>query len=134
VLSGQSSGRRRTDGIAPSAVRRDVRAQTRRWPSGRKARPATAPRSASTCARRGSRTASKTNWRLASRFGSFDAEALFFGHQPNDHSSHDYERFVYRALGDDLRDGDVADGASPVKSAADAFRDLPRLDAIWGSS
>ncbi len=60
--------------------------------------------------------------RLASRFGSFDAEALFFGHQPNYHSSEDYERFVYRALADDLREAEVPDGASPVKSAAEVFR------------
>jgi hypothetical protein len=60
--------------------------------------------------------------RLASRFGSFDAEALFFGHQPSHPSGDDYERFVYRELADDLREAEVPDGASPVKSAADVFR------------
>jgi hypothetical protein len=60
--------------------------------------------------------------RLASRFGSFDAAALFFGHQPKYHSSDDYERFVYQSLKDDLREAEVPDGASPVKSAAEVFR------------
>ncbi len=60
--------------------------------------------------------------RLASRFGSFNAEALFFGHQPNYHSSDDYERFVYQSLTDDLREAEVPEGASPVKSAAEVFR------------
>lgn len=59
---------------------------------------------------------------LASRFGSFDAEALFFGHQPNYRSSEDYERWVYQALADDLREAEVPDGASPMKSAAEVFR------------
>ena len=59
---------------------------------------------------------------LASRFGSFDAEALFFGHQPNYNSSEDYERFVYQELADDLREAEVPDGASPVKSASEVFR------------
>ncbi len=59
---------------------------------------------------------------LASRFGSFDAEALFFGHQPNYHSSSDYEGFVYQELADDLREAEVPEGASPVKSAAEVFR------------
>jgi hypothetical protein len=60
--------------------------------------------------------------RLASRFGSFDAEALFFGHLPNYRSSEDYERLVYQALADDLREAEVPDSASPVKSAAEVFR------------
>ena len=60
--------------------------------------------------------------RLASRFGSFDAEALFFGHQPSYRCSDDYERFVYQSLSDDLREAEVPDGASPVKSAAQVFR------------
>jgi uncharacterized NAD(P)/FAD-binding protein YdhS len=59
---------------------------------------------------------------LSARFGSFDAEALFFGHQPKYRCSHDYERFVYQSLADDLRDAEVPDGASPVKSAAQVFR------------
>ena len=60
--------------------------------------------------------------RLAARFGSFDAEALFFGHQPKYRCSDDYERFVYQSLADDLREAEVPDGASPVKSAAQVFR------------
>ncbi len=60
--------------------------------------------------------------RLSSRFGSFDAEALFFGHQPKYRSRDDYERFVYQSLKDDLREAEVPDGASPVKSAAEVFR------------
>ena len=60
--------------------------------------------------------------RLAARFGSFDAEALFFGHQPKYGCSDDYERFVYQSLADDLREAEVPDGASPVKSAAQVFR------------
>ena len=60
--------------------------------------------------------------RLAERFGSFDAEALFFGHQPKYGCSDDYEGFVYQSLSDDLREAEVPDGASPVKSAAQVFR------------
>jgi uncharacterized NAD(P)/FAD-binding protein YdhS len=60
--------------------------------------------------------------RLAARFGSFDAEALFFGRQPKFGCSDDYERFVYHSLADDLREAEVPNGASPVKSAAEVFR------------
>jgi hypothetical protein len=60
--------------------------------------------------------------RLASRFGSFDPAALFFGRQPKYACSEDYERFVYQALTDDLREAEVPNGASPVKSAAEVFR------------
>jgi hypothetical protein len=60
--------------------------------------------------------------RLAARFGSFDAEALFFGHERSYHCSDDYERFVYQSLADDLREAEVPDGASPIKSAAEVFR------------
>jgi len=60
--------------------------------------------------------------RLASLFGGFDAEALFFGAQPSYQSSDDYERFVYQALADDLCEAEVPDGRSPVKSAAWVFR------------
>ena len=60
--------------------------------------------------------------RLAERFGSFDAEGLFFGHQPKYSCSDDYERFVYQSLADDLREAEVPDGASPVKSASQVFR------------
>ncbi len=60
--------------------------------------------------------------RLAARFGPFDAEALFFGHPAKYDCTDDYERFVYRALVDDLREAEVPDGASPVKSASEVFR------------
>ena len=60
--------------------------------------------------------------RLASSFGSFDAEALFFGSQSSYQSSDDYERFVYQALVDDLREAEVPGGRSPIKSAAWVFR------------
>jgi len=59
---------------------------------------------------------------LGERFGSFDAEALFFGHQPRYGCDGDYEQFVYQSLADDLREAEVPDGASPVKSAAQVFR------------
>jgi FAD-NAD(P)-binding len=68
--------------------------------------------------------------RLAARFGSFDAEELFFGRQPKYHSSDDYESFVYQSLVDDLRESEVPDGASPVKSASQVlriFRDKMRV-------
>ena len=60
--------------------------------------------------------------RVAARFGSFDPEALLFGHQPNYSCSADYQQFVYQSLADDLREAEVPDGASPVKSAAEVFR------------
>jgi hypothetical protein len=60
--------------------------------------------------------------RLASIFGDFDAEALFFGNEPSYRSSDDYETFVYQSLADDLREAEVPDGRSPVKSAAWVFR------------
>ncbi len=60
--------------------------------------------------------------RLRDRFGRFDPRELFFGHQPMYHSSGDYERYVYGALADDLREAEVPDGASPVKSAAEVLR------------
>ena len=60
--------------------------------------------------------------RLAARFGSFDAEALFFGRQPKYSCSEDYEQFMYESLTDDLREAEVPDGASPVKSAAQVWR------------
>ena len=60
--------------------------------------------------------------RLAGRFGSFDAEELFFGRQPKYRSSDDYERFVYQSLADDLREAEVPDGASPTKSAGQVIR------------
>jgi hypothetical protein len=59
---------------------------------------------------------------LAARFGAFDPEALFFGHQPKYGCSDDYERFVYESFTDDLREAEVPDGASPVKSAGQVFR------------
>jgi hypothetical protein len=59
---------------------------------------------------------------LAARLGSFSAEGLFFGHQPKYDCSDDYERFVYQELTDDLREAQVPDGASPVKSAGQVLR------------
>lgn len=59
---------------------------------------------------------------LASRYGTFDAEAFFFGRQPRYGCSEDYEQFVYQSLADDLREAEVPNGASPVKSAAEVFR------------
>lgn len=60
--------------------------------------------------------------RLRGAYGHFDAEALFFGHQPSYRSSKDYERYVYDALADDLREAEVPNGASPVKAASEVFR------------
>ena len=60
--------------------------------------------------------------RLAQRYGSFDAEGLFLGRQPRYGCGDDYEQFVYESLADDLREAEVPDGASPVKSASDVFR------------
>ncbi len=59
---------------------------------------------------------------LSARFGHFDAEELFFGRQPKYRSTDDYERFVYQALADDLREAEVPDGASPTKSAGQVIR------------
>jgi len=58
----------------------------------------------------------------AASFGPFDAETLFFGHEPQYESSDDYQRAVYAMLADDLREAEIPLGASPVKSAADVFR------------
>ncbi|MEO6857268.1 MAG: FAD/NAD(P)-binding protein [Solirubrobacteraceae bacterium] len=55
-------------------------------------------------------------------YGHFDAEALFFGHQPSYDSSADYERYVYTTLADDLREAEVPNGASPIKAASEVFR------------
>jgi hypothetical protein len=60
--------------------------------------------------------------RLACRFGSFDAQGLFFGEQRSYQSGDDYERFVYQSLADDLREAEVPGGRSPIKSAAWVFR------------
>jgi FAD-NAD(P)-binding len=60
--------------------------------------------------------------RLASRYGHFDPEELFFGRQPNYQSSEDYESLIYQSFADDLREAEVPDGASPVKSASEVFR------------
>lgn len=59
---------------------------------------------------------------LAAQFGSFDAEALFFGAQPGFGCDADYERSVYQLLSDDLREAEVPDGASAIKSAAEVMR------------
>jgi len=59
---------------------------------------------------------------LAIRHGRFDAEAMFFGRQPNYESTSDCEAFVYDGFARDLREAEVPGGASPVKSAAEVFR------------
>ena len=59
---------------------------------------------------------------LQARYGAFDAEGLFFGHQPSYAGADEYERYVYSALADDLREAEVPGGASPVKAAAEVFR------------
>jgi hypothetical protein len=60
--------------------------------------------------------------RLAARYGRFDAEELFFGHQPRYCSSDDYEQFVYSSVAADLKEAEVPQGYSPEKSAAEVFR------------
>jgi FAD-NAD(P)-binding len=59
---------------------------------------------------------------LAIRYGRFDAEAMFFGHQPKYHSTSDYEAFVYDGFASDLREAEVPGGSSPIKSAAEVLR------------
>lgn len=59
---------------------------------------------------------------LGGRYGKFDAEGFFFGHQPSYRSSEDYEQFVYEIFADDLREAEVPGGGSPVKSAAEVLR------------
>ena len=59
---------------------------------------------------------------LAIRYGRFDAEAMFFGHQPKYDTTGDYEAFVYDGFANDLREAEVPGGASPVKSAAEVLR------------
>ena len=59
---------------------------------------------------------------LAVRFEHFDPEKLFFGEQSRFQASDDYERSVYDALADDLREAECPEGRSPVKSAADVLR------------
>lgn len=60
--------------------------------------------------------------RLSASYGRFDAQALFFGHEPRYESTDEYEGFVYSALADDLCEAEVPHGASPVKSASEVFR------------
>lgn len=60
--------------------------------------------------------------RLAQRYGSFDPAELFFGKDLSCDSSEEYEQAVYSMLEADLREAEVADGYSPVKSAAEVFR------------
>jgi uncharacterized NAD(P)/FAD-binding protein YdhS len=59
---------------------------------------------------------------LAARFEPFDPEKLFFGDRSRFESSEDYERSVYDALADDLREAECPEGRSPIKSAADVLR------------
>ncbi len=60
--------------------------------------------------------------RLAARYGPFDAAELFFGPQKTYSNSSDYEGGVYRMFEEDLREAEVPEGNSPVKSAAEVFR------------
>ncbi|MGH2873744.1 MAG: FAD/NAD(P)-binding protein [Solirubrobacteraceae bacterium] len=60
--------------------------------------------------------------RLRETYGSFDAEALFFGHPPDYDSRQEYERCVRATLADDLHEAEVPDGASPLKCAAEVLR------------
>jgi uncharacterized NAD(P)/FAD-binding protein YdhS len=72
---------------------------------------------------------------LAARFGPFDAEAVFFGHQPRYESSDHYQSAVYDMLVADVREAEVPDGASPVKSATEVlriFRDAMRSVVEYG--
>ena len=127
ALSGRSNGRRRLVDVRAELLPllfgemyARYYAQTAFQASGQSL---PAPRSASNFRPPGPRAASMGNGRsLADRFGGFDAEELFFGHQPEYAYSEDYERFVYQAFADDLREAEVPDGASPVKSAAQVFR------------
>ena len=59
---------------------------------------------------------------MRDRYGHFDTETLFFGHEPKYCASDDYEEFVYSSLSDDLKEAEVPDGASPVKSASEVLR------------
>ena len=60
--------------------------------------------------------------RLGARYGPFDAAELFFGPQKTYSNSSDYEAGVYRMFEEDLREAEVPEGNSPVKSAAEVFR------------
>jgi hypothetical protein len=64
----------------------------------------------------------RTMDRLATRYGRFDAEALFLGHQPHYSCSDDYEQFVYSSVAADLKEAEVPHGYSPEKSAVEVFR------------
>ena len=70
--------------------------------------------------------------RLASLFGSFDAEALFFGDQPSYHSSDDYESFVYQALVGRSPRGRGSRRPEPRQVGCVGIQDLPRLDPVGG--
>lgn len=59
---------------------------------------------------------------LAGRFGRFDPEELFFGPRRAHRTSGQYAHFVYDSLARDLREAEVPDGASPVKSATEVLR------------
>jgi hypothetical protein len=59
---------------------------------------------------------------LAGRYGSFDPAQLFFGPDLTNESSADYQQVVYRMMEDDLREAEVPNGFSAIKSAAEVFR------------
>lgn len=60
--------------------------------------------------------------RLRHRYGHFDPEAVFFGHEPRYGCRADYEAHIYSDMAEDLREAEVPDGASPVKTATEVFR------------
>ena len=127
TLSGRNNGHRRLVDVreraAAAPVRRDVlRATTPRSRSRNRDRAPTARPCASACDGLAWRPLRSRARELAIRYGRFDAEELFFGHQPKYDTTGDYEAFVYDGFADDLREAEVPDGASPVKSAAEVFR------------
>ena len=127
ALSGRSNGHRRLVDVRtellPLLFARDVRpATTPRWHSSG-ARSRTPARSASGCAPPGRRSAStgrSLRWgplrQVRCRGASSSATSRAIDR------SEDYEQFVYERFADDLREAEVPDGASPVKSAAEVFR------------
>lgn len=59
---------------------------------------------------------------MRARYGHFDVEAIFFGHQPDYASSGDYEQYVYDTVAADVREAEMPGGTSPVKAATEVFR------------
>ena len=63
-----------------------------------------------------------TNWRASLHASAASMRRRCSSATTGYRSSGDYEQFVYQSLADDLREAEVPDGASPVKSAAEVFR------------